>query len=49
MDYATVLRAIDVKDPTVYNALVDQFLLENFLLLEDDDQARKLMRQNVII
>lgn len=43
----TVLRSIDVENPTVYNSLVDQFSLEDFMLIESDDEARHLMRRNV--
>lgn len=42
-DYYTILRAIEVADPTVFNTLVDQVNIESILLIESDDDARSLM------
>ncbi len=43
-NFATILRVIDVSDPTVFNVLVDNAQIENRLLVEGSDEARALMK-----
>uniref|UniRef100_A0A914CL06 RecF/RecN/SMC N-terminal domain-containing protein n=1 Tax=Acrobeloides nanus TaxID=290746 RepID=A0A914CL06_9BILA len=44
--FLTIARAIEVSNATVYNMLVDTQSIESILLIEKDDDARRLIRDN---
>lgn len=46
-EHLTVMRAIEVSDSNVFNALVDQTQMESILLIESDDLARQIMYNEV--
>ncbi|CAD6195301.1 unnamed protein product [Caenorhabditis auriculariae] len=45
-DWNTVYRQIDIEDPDVHNAIIDMCGVEETLLIERDDEARRIMDGN---
>lgn len=44
--FLTICRMVKIDNPTVFNFLIDKSNMENTLLIESDDEARKLMNNN---
>jgi len=44
--FLTVCRMLKIDNPTVFNFLIDKANMENTLLIENDNEARKLMNSN---
>uniref|UniRef100_A0A915DVB2 RecF/RecN/SMC N-terminal domain-containing protein n=1 Tax=Ditylenchus dipsaci TaxID=166011 RepID=A0A915DVB2_9BILA len=45
-NFSTVLRVIEVQNATIHNVLLDQANIENRLLIETDEEARRIMREH---
>lgn len=46
-NYPTILRVVDVSNTVVFNTLVDNDHIEQIVLFESDEDARRVMSQNV--
>lgn len=45
--YVTILRTLKIENATVHNYVVDRLEVENLLLMENDEEARRLIRDRV--